>query len=80
MLTTRRTGSNGTEYTIIFLGQKNFSGKNDTLKYISKQTDTEDIIRNGITRVLKMGLMPYVAKTPIANSISISYRKNQILQ
>ena len=74
MLTTRRTGSNGTEYTIIFLGQQNFSGKNDTLKYVSKQTDTEDITRKGIVRVLKMGLMPYVARTPLANSIFISCR------
>ena len=36
--------------------------------------DTEEIIRNGIVRILKMGLMTYVAKTPLTDNISITYK------
>src|SRR5215471_16918830 len=33
LITTQTTGSGGDEYTLFFLGQKSFRGKNDTLKY-----------------------------------------------
>mgnify|MGYP000333047977 CR=1 FL=1 len=75
LITTQRTGSGGTEYTVTFIGQRDYAGMNDTLKFVSKQTDTEDQIRRGIVRVLKMGLVRYVAKTPLADQISISFRR-----
>ena len=74
LLTTQRTGSSGIEHTLTLIGQENFAGMNDTLKYVSKQMDTEEIIRNGIVRILKMGLMTYVAKTPLTDNISITYK------
>lgn len=73
LVTTQRTGSGGREYTLTFIGQKNFAGMNDTLKYISGQIDTDDEIRRGLTQMLKVGLMRYVAKTPAAQQISISH-------
>ncbi len=75
MLTTQRTGAGGLEYTLTLTGQQNFVNQNDTLKYVSRQTDTQEIRRSGIVRILKMGLMPYVSKTPLAEYISINYRK-----
>lgn len=73
LVTTQRTGGGGTEYTMAFIGQKDHTDIKDTLKYVSNQTDTEDEIRRGMVRVLKMGLVPYVAKTPIADCISILF-------
>lgn len=73
LVTTMRTGSGGREYTIAFIGQNRFKGINDTHKYFSDQTDTQDEIREGLTKALKVGLMSYVAKTPIASRIEISY-------
>jgi hypothetical protein len=73
LVTTQRTGGGGTEYTMAFIGQKDYKDIKDTLKYVSNQTDTEDEIRRGMVRVLKMGLVPYVAKTPIADCISILF-------
>lgn len=75
LVTTQRTGSGGQEYTMTFIGMKKFEGMTDTLKYISSQTDTEDDVRREVVRVLKMGLIPYVAKTPLAEHISISFLK-----
>jgi len=75
MQTTQRTGAGGMEYTITLTGQQDFVNQNDTLKYVSKQMDTQEITRSGIVRILKMGLVPYVSKTPLADYISINYRK-----
>ncbi|MDH7512705.1 MAG: hypothetical protein QHH14_07155 [Clostridiales bacterium] len=73
LVTTMRTGSGGREYTISFIGQREFQGVNDTQKYFSNQTDTEDEIRRGLVEALKIGLMSYVARTPIGLRMAISY-------
>lgn len=73
LITTLRTGGGGIEYTVAFLGQNEFEGINDTLKYFSGKTDTEDEIRKGLVKTLKMGLMSYVARTPIARRISLAF-------
>jgi hypothetical protein len=73
LITTLRTGSGGREYTLAFIGQNEFAGLNDTQTYYSNKTDTEDEVRYGMVNALKMGLMSYVARTPIAGRIAISY-------
>lgn len=73
LLTTQRTASGGTEHTITLIGQGNFNNVSDTLVCITKEEDTEEIVRSKIVRVLKMGLVRYVAKTPLADNISISF-------
>jgi len=74
MMTTRQTGAGGAEYTIKLIGQQDFKHVNDTVKFVSRQMDSEDMVRRGIVRVLKQGLMHYVEKTPLAEYIEISYR------
>ncbi len=73
LITTQGTGSGGTEYTLAFMGQGRYSGVDDTLKYIANTTDTQDEIRKGLVRTIKMGIMRYVAKTPIGDRIAISF-------
>lgn len=73
LVTTLRTGAGGREYTISFIGQQEFEGINDTQKYFSGRTDTEDEIREGLVKAMKIGLMGYVARTPIARRVRISY-------
>ncbi|MGQ9618327.1 MAG: hypothetical protein ACUVUG_05110 [Candidatus Aminicenantia bacterium] len=72
LITTQKTGGGGTEYTLTFIGQKEFEGMEDVLKYVSKKTDTEDEERKGLVKTLKMGLIRFVAKSPIASIINIS--------
>jgi hypothetical protein len=45
----------------------------DTVTYFSNRTDTEDEVRRGLVKTLKMGLMSYVARRPIANRIAVSF-------
>jgi len=75
LITTQSTGAGGTEYTISFLGQGAFEKNNYVLKYTSHRTETEAETRAGYTRVIKFGLMPYLAQTPLAEYCSISLRR-----
>lgn len=75
LITTQSTGGGGEEYTLAFLGQNEFEGENDVIRYYTQKTDTADEIRKGLVRSLKMGLMRYVAKTPIAERVNITYQQ-----
>lgn len=74
LVTTQSTGSGGTEYTITFIGQGQFVKNSNVLTFSSGRTDTEDEVRAGYTRTIKMGLIPYLAQTPLAEYCSISFR------
>lgn len=75
-VTRESTGAGGMEYRINMIGQKEFEGINDEVIYISRPDETSDITRQGRTRMIAIGLMQYVAKTPLAGKISINYDTN----
>jgi hypothetical protein len=77
IVTRQQTGSGGNEYTLAFVGLRRQAGKDATLRYYSKPTDTEDQFRRGFVNVLKQGLVPYVSDTPLAEFISISYAQKK---
>ena len=72
--TRQSTGSGGSAYTFFFNGQEKFEGMNDTITYNSYQDNTYDQTREGRTQILRMGLMRYVAKTPLVNEVEISHK------
>lgn len=78
LVTTQNAGSGGNLYTYTFTGQFRFNGMNDTLTFSSNPDMTSTQIRAKRTELLKMGLMRYVAKTPLAGEIEI--RHNEKLQ
>jgi hypothetical protein len=67
------TGSGGYERTYYLVGQHEFAGKSDTISFTTAPDETEDGWRQKAIATLKMGLMPYVAKTPLSKYISISF-------
>ena len=66
-------GSGGRQYTFLFQGEKKFYGMNDTLVYKSNPDETSTIVREKMTKMMKMGLMRFVAKTPLYNEIEIRH-------
>lgn len=76
LLTTQRAGNGGREYTFFFEGQQEFLGMNDTLTFLSLPDDTDDQRRARRLKVMQMGLMRYVAQTPLYNEIDISHSKD----
>jgi hypothetical protein len=71
--TSQSTGSGGNEYTFFITGQNEFAGMADTVSFVSLPNETTDVIRQKAVVTLKMGLMRYVAKTPLSKYISINF-------
>lgn len=65
-------GGGAGEYSIELVGRGRFAGLNDTLRYFSGPAEIYDDTREGILRTFKMGLMRYVARTPVASDIRIT--------
>ncbi len=72
LITSQSTGS-GREYTLTFIGLERFAGAQDTLRYLSHSTDTDDDIRKGLGRTMRLGLVRFASKTPLGGRIEVSY-------
>ena len=73
LVTTQRTGSGGREYTLSFIGQERFAAFADTLRWISSPDATEDGVRSGVARTMRLGLIRFVARTPLGQHVEITY-------
>lgn len=73
LVTTQRTGSGGREYTLSFMGQQDFQGVDVVHRYFSSPTDTEEEIRDGLSKAIKIGLMTYMGRTPLRRHLTISF-------
>jgi len=78
LIVDQRTGSGGHRYNISFIGKDVYKGQDQTLFYISPQSDSDDQKREGLARVVKMGLMPYVSQSSIADQIEIQYDDDKV--
>ncbi len=73
LITTRDTGGGGQEFTVTFIGQREFAAINDSLTYYSSETDTFNEVRGGLAQTIKLGLVRYISRTSLANWLEISY-------
>lgn len=73
LVTTRGTGSGGSEYNLAFMGLGDYDDLTYTLKYYSNRTDVADEVWNGFIGLLKKGLTPFVARTPLADKVNVVY-------
>ncbi|MDO9580600.1 MAG: DUF481 domain-containing protein [Bacteroidales bacterium] len=71
--TSERTGSGGREYTYFLVGQNENAGMRDTISFVTSPDETQDERRIKEVRTLKMGLMRYIAKTPLSKYMNISF-------
>ncbi|MFP4487793.1 MAG: hypothetical protein ACLFN1_00685 [Bacteroidales bacterium] len=69
----RSTGGGGGEYTIDFIGQGAFSDIHDQMMFFSPVNETSDETRRGRSNTIAMGLMQFVARTPLSRNIKIIY-------
>jgi Protein of unknown function, DUF481 len=73
LVTTQGTGGGGIEFTLKFIGLGRFAGIDQSLKYVAPQTNTSDETRRGFASVFRLGLVRYVAETPLASKLKISF-------
>ena len=73
LVTQQQTGAGGREYTFDFLGLRGLAGRSDTLTYVSRQSDTDDEVREGYTRILALGLVRYMAYASDLDRVDLVY-------
>jgi len=73
LVTQLGTGSGGREYTLAFIGLGRYEELRNELKYYSNRVETSDESRQGLVRMLKLGLAPYAARTPIASVLNLGF-------
>jgi len=59
------------EYTIEFIGQQKFQGDDDRLQLEIKSATPEEARQKQLAHAIKMGLMRYLGKTPLARYVAI---------
>lgn len=72
LITSQGTGG-GAEHTLAFIGLRRFAGAEDTLQVLTRSTDTEADIRQRLAQTMRLGLVRFAARTPVADKIEISY-------
>jgi hypothetical protein len=73
LITSQRTGAGGRENTLAFIGLQDMASVSDTLLQVSSPTDTDAEEREQLTRTIALGLIAYVARTPQAARIEVSW-------
>jgi hypothetical protein len=67
----RRTEDGRETYEILFTGRGEFEGQNDRLTYAPEPGKTADEIRASLGGIIKLGLLRYASKTPIAGRLGV---------
>lgn len=70
LVSTQPTGA-GRELTVTFIGAGAYADRTDTLTFATSNTDTEIERRAALAQVLKLGLLPYFAGTPMAAQVQV---------
>lgn len=74
LITDQNTGSGGDQYQLIFFGQNQFKNNGDTIYFDNDANNTDFEERELLIKYLKLGLAPYIAKTKMAQYISIGMK------
>lgn len=73
LVTREQTGGGGTEHTLYFLGRGPLDGMADTLRFVSRQVQTQDEVRDGLTRTFAVGLARYLAYVGRADALAVVF-------
>ncbi len=72
LVSTQGTGSGGTEYTVELIGQMDNEGETDTLRWDAPPAASDQQVREGLVHTVKLGLVRFVARTPLAARLDVS--------
>jgi len=76
LVTDQRTGSSGISYGLNFIGRGNYEDLNYKLSVFSPQSDTEVETWERLLGTSKLGLMPFVSRTPEKDILQIKYPRD----
>lgn len=78
LVNTQRSSSGGTQAQVHFIGLRRFQKQTDTLTYFNDPTATDDEQRKRLVHYLKLGLVPFLAKTTLGSRVEISFGEGPI--
>jgi len=73
LVTTRSTAASGREFTLTFIGLKEFVGLGDTVTVVSLESDSQDARRRLVTDAVKRGLLRYASRRPGSEKLTVTY-------
>jgi hypothetical protein len=73
LVTNQATGGGGTEFTLHFIGQKELARVADTLRYVSPPSASQDDLRRGLARIIRLGLVRYYAYLGQSGRFDVTY-------
>ena len=76
-ITSLRTGSGGNEFQLQFAGKKELVGLRDTMKFNTNAIQTENEVREMLTRKVKLGLVRYAACSSTGDCLKIESTSEQ---
>ncbi|MDW7760718.1 MAG: hypothetical protein SCM96_08775 [Acidobacteriota bacterium] len=71
---TSQESDGGREFRLTLSGRKNFLGDENTLHYTSPPGATNEDARKDLAGLLKLGLVRYAAKTPLAKNLTVRFQ------
>lgn len=75
LVTDEETGGGGDRFNLDFIGRDRFEGLERRLTYASDPTQTEAEEREGLVRIIALGLVNYVAGTPAGRGLQVIYEE-----
>jgi len=72
LITRSRTAAGGREYLLDFIGLKAREGTGQSLPYVSPPSYTNDEVREGMTGILKIGLLPFL-DLPVLSRMRVDF-------
>ena len=73
LVTSQETAAGGEAYEMYFMGLEERAGQQDTLRFVSRESDSEEEERAGLTQTFKLGLVRYAAPTSAGPLLDIRY-------
>jgi hypothetical protein len=77
LVTDQRTGAGGRNYELFFFGRGPFVGIDQQLRYEAASVLTPAEERDGLTEMIKIGLVTYLARTSLAPRLRLSVHGDQ---
>ncbi|SMO51728.1 hypothetical protein [Fodinibius sediminis] len=77
LITRQSTGSGGFEYTMRFIGSREYEGQDNTYRYISSASDTQEERQQGLVNRIGLGLVPYLSSMPVIKQMEIRYEPRE---
>ena len=73
LVTSQETAAGGEAYEMYFMGLEERAGQQDTLRFVSRESDSDEEERAGLTQIFKLGLVRYAAPTSAGPLLDIRY-------